>query len=107
MLCAILLYSALLIALGFFTSRRVKRAADFYVAGRGLGAPLLFSTFLAANLGAGSTVCRRGGGSARPASDRYCSLTPSDRASTASLATTTCSRWATTSSCATAARCAC
>ena len=56
MLFAILLYSALLIALGFFTSRRVKRAADFYVAGRGLGAPLLFSTFLAANLGAGSTV---------------------------------------------------
>ncbi len=56
MLFAILLYSVLLIALGFFTSRRVKRAADFYVAGRGLGAPLLFSTFLAANLGAGSTV---------------------------------------------------
>ena len=56
MLFAILLYSALLIGLGFFTSRRVKRAADFYVAGRGLGTPLLFSTFLAANLGAGSTV---------------------------------------------------
>ena len=56
MIVAILLYSALLIALGFFTSRRVKRAADFYVAGRGLGTPLLFSTFLAANLGAGSTV---------------------------------------------------
>ena len=56
MLLAILLYSAFLIALGFFTSRRVKRAADFYVAGRRLSTPLLFSTFLAANLGAGSTV---------------------------------------------------
>ena len=56
MLVAILLYSALLIALGLFTSRRTRRSADFYVAGRSLNAPLLFSTFLAANLGAGSTV---------------------------------------------------
>jgi len=37
----------------------VKTAADFFVAGRRLGPGLLFSTMLAANIGAGSTVGRR------------------------------------------------
>jgi SSS family solute:Na+ symporter len=49
-------YSALLIGFGLFISRRVKKANDFLVAGRSLGPGLLATTFLAANIGAGSTV---------------------------------------------------
>jgi len=49
-------YSALFIGFGFFVSRRVKKADDFLVAGRSLGPGLLAATFLAANIGAGSTV---------------------------------------------------
>lgn len=45
-----------MIALGVVWSRRVKATSDFFVAGRGLSAGLLFSTLLAANIGAGSTV---------------------------------------------------
>ncbi len=52
----ILAYAALLAALGLYYGRGVKSAADFFVADRGLSSPLLFSTFLAANLGAGTTV---------------------------------------------------
>jgi len=37
-------------------ARRVKRADDFLVAGRRLGPGLIASTFLAANIGAGSTL---------------------------------------------------
>ena len=39
-----------------FISRRVKKADDFLVAGRRLGPGLIATTFLAANIGAGSTV---------------------------------------------------
>lgn len=49
-------YSALMIALGVFMGRKVKTTDGFFVAGRGLGPGLLFSTMLAANIGAGSTV---------------------------------------------------
>ena len=49
-------YSVLMIALGLFWSRRVAASGDFFVAGRGLSAGLVFSTLLAANIGAGSTV---------------------------------------------------
>src|SRR6184192_79603 len=49
-------YALLLIAVGLFISRRVKKADDFLVAGRSLGPGLLATTFLAANIGAGSTV---------------------------------------------------
>jgi len=56
MLAFILGYAALLGALGLWLSRRVESAGDFFVAGRKLNSPLLFSTFLAANLGAGTTV---------------------------------------------------
>lgn len=49
-------YSALMIALGVYWSRRVEASGDFFVAGRGLSAGLVFSTLLAANIGAGSTV---------------------------------------------------
>lgn len=55
-LVAILAYSGLLIGLGWFIGRRVRSADSFFVASRGLGPGLLFSTLLAANLGAGSTV---------------------------------------------------
>lgn len=52
----LLAYSVLLVALGLWMGRRVRRAGDFFVAGRQLGPGLLFATMLAANLGAGSTV---------------------------------------------------
>jgi solute:Na+ symporter, SSS family len=48
-------YAALFIAVGMWIGRRAK-AADFFVAGRGFGPGLIFSTFLAANIGASSTV---------------------------------------------------
>lgn len=49
-------YAALIIVLGALVSRRVRASSDFFVAGRGLGAGLIFSTLLAANIGAGSTI---------------------------------------------------
>jgi SSS family solute:Na+ symporter len=52
----LVLYSALLVAIGWWIGRRVRGSGDFFVAGRGLTAPLLFSTVLAANIGAGTTV---------------------------------------------------
>ena len=48
-------YSAAFVVLGLWVGRRA-RAADFFVAGRALGPGLIFSTFLAANIGASSTV---------------------------------------------------
>ena len=53
---ALIVYSALFIGVGLFISRRVKKADDFLVAGRRLGPGLIATTFLAANIGAGSTV---------------------------------------------------
>jgi len=50
------LYSLLMIVIGAVVSRRIRQSSDFFVAGRGLGAGLIFSTLLAANIGAGSTV---------------------------------------------------
>ena len=55
-LAALLLYSLLLMGLGLWMSARVKTSADFLVAGRTLGPGRIFATFLAANIGAGSTV---------------------------------------------------
>jgi SSS family solute:Na+ symporter len=52
----LVLYSLAQIALGLYLSRRVTHTGDFFVAGRTLGPGLLFSTLLAANIGAGSTV---------------------------------------------------
>jgi SSS family solute:Na+ symporter len=49
-------YSAVLIATGVVIGRRVRGSSDFFVAGRALGPGLMFSTMLAANIGAGSTV---------------------------------------------------
>lgn len=56
MLAFIIFYAVLLIALGAFIGRKAKSASDFFVAGRNFGSGLLFTTLIAANLGAGSTV---------------------------------------------------
>lgn len=55
-LAVLLLYGFFLAVLGLLLARRVRTTSDFFVAGRGLGPRLLFSTLLAANIGAGSTV---------------------------------------------------
>jgi SSS family solute:Na+ symporter len=55
-LIIIVLYSLAQIALGVWVARRVKGSRDFFVAGRNLGPGLLFATFLAANIGSGSTI---------------------------------------------------
>lgn len=55
-LVIIVVYSIAQIALGVWVARQVKGSSDFFVAGRALGPGLLFATFLAANIGAGSTI---------------------------------------------------
>jgi SSS family solute:Na+ symporter len=55
-LTILVIYSLALMALGLWIGRRVRGTSDFFVASRGLGAGLVFSTMLAANIGAGSTV---------------------------------------------------
>jgi SSS family solute:Na+ symporter len=55
-LTLVIVYAAAQVALGFWISRRLRGTNDFFVAGRRLGPGLLFSTLLAANIGAGSTV---------------------------------------------------
>ena len=55
-LILLLIYAVALTGLGLWVGRLVKGSSDFFVAGRSLSAPLLFSTVLAANIGAGSTV---------------------------------------------------
>ena len=49
-------YSLAQIALGVWIGRRVRTTSDFFVAGRSLGPGLLFSTMLAANIGAAASV---------------------------------------------------
>lgn len=49
-------YSVLMAGVGLRIGRRVRSTGDFFVAGRSLGPGLIFATFLAANIGAGSTV---------------------------------------------------
>jgi solute:Na+ symporter, SSS family len=49
-------YAVVMIGVGLFLSRRVRETSDFFVAGRSLSPGLVFSTLLAANIGAGSTV---------------------------------------------------
>jgi SSS family solute:Na+ symporter len=55
-LTLLVLYLIGIVVLGVWLSRRVRGPADFLVAGRALGPGLVFTTFLAANIGAGSTV---------------------------------------------------
>jgi SSS family solute:Na+ symporter len=61
-LALLIAYSAALVAIGLWIARRVRRSADFFVAGRSLNATLLFSTVLAANIGAGTTIGAAGVG---------------------------------------------
>ncbi len=53
---AIMGYAVLLILIGWFVGNKVKSSSGFFVAGRKLGTGLLFTTIIAANIGAGSTV---------------------------------------------------
>jgi SSS family solute:Na+ symporter len=55
-LVLLLAYTVAVTAFGVWVGRRVKGASDFFVAGRSLAWPLIASTVLAANIGAGTTV---------------------------------------------------
>lgn len=55
-LALLIVYSIAQVALGLWIGRRVVANRDFFVAGRSLPAGLIFATFLAGNIGAGSTV---------------------------------------------------
>ena len=59
-LTVLLVYAGVLMGIGLWIGRKVRNTADFFVAGRRLGPSLLFSTMLAANIGAGSTVAAAG-----------------------------------------------
>jgi SSS family solute:Na+ symporter len=61
-LALLVAYSVAMVAVGLWMSRAVRTSADFFVAGRRLSAPLLFSTVLAANIGAGTTIGAAGVG---------------------------------------------
>ncbi len=56
LLTLLIAYSLLMAAIGLWIGRRVRATGDFFVAGRSLGPGLIFATFLAGNIGAGSTV---------------------------------------------------
>ena len=56
MLAFIFVYAIILVAVGAVIGRKAKSASDFFVGGRKFGAGLLFTSLIAANLGAGSTV---------------------------------------------------
>lgn len=56
LLILLLVYSVALVALGAWIGRTVRKSEDFFVGGRTLGAGALFATFMAANIGAASTV---------------------------------------------------
>jgi len=55
-LALIAIYSVAVVGFGLWTSRYVRGSSDFFVAGRSLGPGLIFSSMLAANIGAGATV---------------------------------------------------
>ena len=55
-LVSIIGYAVLLIGIGWFIGKHVKNASDFFVGNRQFSWKLLFTTLIAANIGAGSTV---------------------------------------------------
>jgi SSS family solute:Na+ symporter len=59
-LALLIAYAVGLTAVGLWIARLVRGSSDFFVAGRRLTAPLLFSTILAANIGAGTTISATG-----------------------------------------------
>jgi SSS family solute:Na+ symporter len=56
LLLLLVVYSLGLIVIGAWIGRSVRQTGDYFVGGRSLGAGLIFATFLAPNIGAGSTV---------------------------------------------------
>jgi solute:Na+ symporter, SSS family len=55
-LALVIAYAVVITGLGLRTASYIRSSRDFFVAGRGLGPGLMFSTMLAANIGAGATV---------------------------------------------------
>jgi SSS family solute:Na+ symporter len=55
-LTLLVVYSIAIVALGLWTARLIRGSSDFFVAGRRLGPGLVFTSMIAANIGAGSTV---------------------------------------------------
>jgi SSS family solute:Na+ symporter len=55
-LTLLIVYSVAVVGLGLWTARLVRNSSDFFVAGRRFGPGLVFTTMIAANIGAGSTV---------------------------------------------------
>jgi SSS family solute:Na+ symporter len=55
-LALVIAYAVGITALGLWTARYIRNSGDFFVAGRSLGPGLVFSSMLAANIGAGATV---------------------------------------------------
>ena len=55
-LALLIVYSAAIVGLGLWSARLVRGSGDFFVAGRRLGPGLIFTSMIAANIGAGSTV---------------------------------------------------
>ena len=55
-LAVFMIYCTAFIGLGIWVGRKVETGAAFFVANRRLGPALIFSTVLAANIGAGSTI---------------------------------------------------
>jgi SSS family solute:Na+ symporter len=55
-LALVIAYAVVITGLGLRTAAYIRSSRDFFVAGRGLGTGLIFSTMLAANIGAGATV---------------------------------------------------
>jgi solute:Na+ symporter, SSS family len=55
-LVLLIVYSLVVVVLGLWSARFVKTSSAFFVAGRSLGPGLIFSSMLAANIGAGSTI---------------------------------------------------
>jgi solute:Na+ symporter, SSS family len=55
-LALVIAYAVVITGLGLRTAVYIRSSRDFFVAGRSLGTGLIFSTMLAANIGAGATV---------------------------------------------------
>lgn len=60
LLLILLAYSAVMVGVGVWIGRRVRQSSDYFVGGRALGAGLMFATFIAPNIGAGSIVAATG-----------------------------------------------
>ncbi|MFC2076047.1 sodium:solute symporter [candidate division KSB1 bacterium] len=59
-LIGVFVYLAILLAVGWWSSRKVQTGDDFLVAGRGLGLPVMVGTLLATWIGSGSIIAGAG-----------------------------------------------